>query len=381
MKILTPSRVIAAVALALATLSFGVAYAGAGSSGNPPEGAGQACVHGTALLERNKNNVVAYYETAVNDKNPRLAVQLYGGDEYIQHNPLANNGFDSFIAFFEGFEAAFPNEHRHQARYRRVRSRRDARDHRRRGTELVFGPRGTRSSTSSGWTQMARSSSTGTCARRSPRPPRTVIRRSERQRSGLAVDQHVTARPDPRTSKLRARYSLTAGSTPCRRFPACRATSTGPPPTSRVLGLVARDRCVVLDGGIATELQRVAAPGRPQHRRLSAHGRSTRAPRVFLDVHRSYALTGCDVISTDTWSILSASELGAKETPRVVEAQYWMDLARWLCGWRDRRLTRAVAPGSAQLHSRSPRKRTRRSGERRWSCWVGHSPTIRRISS
>jgi hypothetical protein len=59
MKILTTSRVIAAVSLSLATLSFGVAYAGAGSSGSPPRGAGQACVHGTALLERNKANVVA----------------------------------------------------------------------------------------------------------------------------------------------------------------------------------------------------------------------------------------------------------------------------------------------------------------------------------
>ena len=111
MKLLTPSRLIAAVSLAIAVLSFGAAYASGGSAAGPPQGAGQACVHGTALLERNKANVVAYYETAVNDKNPRLAVQLYGGDRYIQHNPLADNGFDAFIAFFEGFEAAFPNLH------------------------------------------------------------------------------------------------------------------------------------------------------------------------------------------------------------------------------------------------------------------------------
>jgi predicted SnoaL-like aldol condensation-catalyzing enzyme len=145
MKILNPSRLIAAVSLSLAALSFGVAYAGAGSSGTPPQGAGQACVHGTALLERNKKNVVTFYETAVNDKNPRLAVQLYGGDEYIQHNPLADNGFDAFIAFFEGFEAAFPNLN---IDIRRVIAECDlvvthgiiggA------GTEAVFGPRGSK---------------------------------------------------------------------------------------------------------------------------------------------------------------------------------------------------------------------------------------------
>ena len=145
MHVLTPSRVIAAAALVLAALSFGVAHASTGSNGRPPAGAGQACVHGTALLERNKENVVAYYETAVNDKNPRLAVELYGGDEYIQHNPLAANGFEAFIAFFESFTAAFPNLN---IDIRRVVAECDlvvthgiidgA------GTEAIFGPRGSK---------------------------------------------------------------------------------------------------------------------------------------------------------------------------------------------------------------------------------------------
>jgi predicted SnoaL-like aldol condensation-catalyzing enzyme len=105
---LTPSRFIAAAALAVAALSFGVAYAGTGGSEASARAGNKACVHGNKL-ERNKRNAVAFYETAVNDKNPRLAVRLYGGDEYIQHNPLADNGFDAFIAFFESFTAAFPN--------------------------------------------------------------------------------------------------------------------------------------------------------------------------------------------------------------------------------------------------------------------------------
>ncbi len=80
MRILTPSRVIAAASLALAALSFGVAYASTGSGNGPPQGAGPACVHGTALLERNKANVVAYYTLAFNQKKPEDAVALYGGD-------------------------------------------------------------------------------------------------------------------------------------------------------------------------------------------------------------------------------------------------------------------------------------------------------------
>jgi predicted SnoaL-like aldol condensation-catalyzing enzyme len=144
MKVLTPSRVIAAVSLTVAALSFGVAYAGTGSTSASDRAANKACVHGNKL-ERNKQNAVAFYETAVNDKNPRLAVELYGGDEYIQHNPLADNGFDAFIAFFESFTAAFPNLN---IDIRRVIAECDlvvthgiiggA------GTEAIFGPRGSK---------------------------------------------------------------------------------------------------------------------------------------------------------------------------------------------------------------------------------------------
>ena len=63
-----------------------------------------------ALLERNKANVVAYYTTAFNDKEPEAAVELYGGDEYIQHNPLAVNG-STLHRLREGFTAAFPDLH------------------------------------------------------------------------------------------------------------------------------------------------------------------------------------------------------------------------------------------------------------------------------
>ena len=90
--------------------------------------------------------------------------------------------------------------------------------------------------------------------------------------------------------------------------------------------MIADDRCVILDGGVATELQR--------HRSSADDGdlwgtwALYRAPRAVLEVHRSYAETGCHVISTDTWSILSAPEIGSGGASRLVEAQHWMDIAR-----------------------------------------------------
>jgi predicted SnoaL-like aldol condensation-catalyzing enzyme len=60
---------------------------------------------------RNGQNVISYYTMAFNDKNPARAVQLYGGDDYIQHNPLAANGFDAFIQFVTDCTSSFPDVH------------------------------------------------------------------------------------------------------------------------------------------------------------------------------------------------------------------------------------------------------------------------------
>lgn len=94
----------------------------------------------------------------------------------------------------------------------------------------------------------------------------------------------------------------------------------------RVQDLIARDRCVVLDGGIATELQR-SQPDATSTDELWGTAALYQAPQAVLDVHRSYARTGCDVISTNTWSILSLPEVGQR-APRHSGAQHWMDLAR-----------------------------------------------------
>ena len=58
--------------------------------------------------ERSKQTVIAYLDTAFNDKQPGEAVENYGGSHYIQHNPQAPDGFEAFVGFVEGFVEQFP---------------------------------------------------------------------------------------------------------------------------------------------------------------------------------------------------------------------------------------------------------------------------------
>jgi len=51
-------------------------------------------------LEQNKKNAIAFYRMAYDGK-PKKAVELYVGDEYIQHNPLVGNGTEPLIEYFE----------------------------------------------------------------------------------------------------------------------------------------------------------------------------------------------------------------------------------------------------------------------------------------
>ena len=60
-------------------------------------------------LEKNKKNAVVFYQTAY-EGNPKLAVEKYVGEEYIQHNPDVANGTDGFIAYFERMQREYPNK-------------------------------------------------------------------------------------------------------------------------------------------------------------------------------------------------------------------------------------------------------------------------------
>jgi predicted SnoaL-like aldol condensation-catalyzing enzyme len=84
-----------ALAIAAALLVAGVAPANAQPSAEE--------------LERNKQTALAFYDMAGNWNMPREAAAMYMGPMYIQHNPLAGDGAEAFIAFFTGFKTQFPN--------------------------------------------------------------------------------------------------------------------------------------------------------------------------------------------------------------------------------------------------------------------------------
>lgn len=54
----------------------------------------------TAVEERNKETVIAFYNAAINDKDFEAA-SAYLGDEYIQHNPIAADGPEGLRAFLD----------------------------------------------------------------------------------------------------------------------------------------------------------------------------------------------------------------------------------------------------------------------------------------
>ncbi len=60
-------------------------------------------------LAQNKENAIAFYRTAY-EGNPRKAVELYIGKEYIQHNPDVADGTEGFINYFERMQNEYPEK-------------------------------------------------------------------------------------------------------------------------------------------------------------------------------------------------------------------------------------------------------------------------------
>lgn len=60
-------------------------------------------------LEKNKSNAIAFYQLAY-DGNPAKAMELYVGDDYIQHNPLVGDGKQPFIDYFNRMYEEYPDK-------------------------------------------------------------------------------------------------------------------------------------------------------------------------------------------------------------------------------------------------------------------------------
>lgn len=60
-------------------------------------------------LNQNKRNAIDFYKMAY-EGNPRKAVELFVGSEYIQHNPLVGDGENAFIAYFERMAEEYPDK-------------------------------------------------------------------------------------------------------------------------------------------------------------------------------------------------------------------------------------------------------------------------------
>ncbi|EAR01653.1 nuclear transport factor 2 family protein [Maribacter sp. HTCC2170] len=60
-------------------------------------------------LNQNKKNAIAFYKMAY-EGNPKRAVELFVGNEYIQHNPLVGDGKKPFIAYFERMQNEYPKK-------------------------------------------------------------------------------------------------------------------------------------------------------------------------------------------------------------------------------------------------------------------------------
>jgi len=60
-------------------------------------------------LKQNKKNAISFYKMSY-EGNPRKAVELFVGSEYIQHNPLVGNGVEPFIEYFERMAKEYSNK-------------------------------------------------------------------------------------------------------------------------------------------------------------------------------------------------------------------------------------------------------------------------------
>jgi S-methylmethionine-dependent homocysteine/selenocysteine methylase/SAM-dependent methyltransferase len=100
------------------------------------------------------------------------------------------------------------------------------------------------------------------------------------------------------------------------------------PGYSTVQDGLAAQRCVILDGGIATELPRTGPGQGHEDEALWGVSAVALAPDAVRDVHRRYVAAGCDVITTDTWGLPTALSGEMRLGDAQDEPVHWMEVAR-----------------------------------------------------
>src|SRR5919107_162832 len=96
---------------------------------------------------------------------------------------------------------------------------------------------------------------------------------------------------------------------------------------ARVEELLDAQRCVILDGGIATELARARPQDTPsEDEALWGTWALVSDPGAVREVHRSYLDAGCDVISTNT--LVLTGEIDRRGQSAFSTPIHWMDIAR-----------------------------------------------------
>jgi len=66
-------------------------------------------------LKKMKSDAISFYTMAF-EGNPTGAVDLYVGEEYIQHNPDVENGPEGFIKYFNRMQREYPDKTVHFVR-------------------------------------------------------------------------------------------------------------------------------------------------------------------------------------------------------------------------------------------------------------------------